>query len=249
MVNINSEKSKWKVNLFAFAQIRFHFERTLRIRRVYCGQGTLSDCLTVGATNRSTLRIFVQVVQNVAHCIGGTLNQSQRGGRGAAAAKGPGQEVGGASHGPGHLSKVNKRVDNWARRWSLRAVSEERGGSRGRGGVQESGPSKGISCERSDLISLLNNGATKWQQISFMAQASSAVTRKQARDGPLHSLDPPFCRSHMNYNKLRWGGTRKLLDALHRNQVIKQYDSKCCSTCSDSLMDEETRKDAGKKGE
>lgn len=97
------------------------------------GQGTLSDCLTVGATNRSTLRIFVQVVQNVAHCIGGTLNQSQRGGRGAAAAKGPGQEVGGASHGPGHLSKVNKRVDNWARRWSLRAVSEERSGSRSRG--------------------------------------------------------------------------------------------------------------------
>lgn len=109
--------------------------------------------------------------------------------QGAAAAEGAGQEVGGASHGPGHLSKVNKRVDNWARRWSLRAVSAERGGSMGRG-VQESGPSKGISCERSDLISLLNNGATKWQQISFMAQASSAVTRQQARDGP--SLPPCY---------------------------------------------------------
>lgn len=162
------------------------------------GQGTLSDCLTVGATNRSTLQIFVQVVQNVAHCIGGTLNQSQRGGRGAAAAKGPGQEVGGASHGPGHLSKVNKRVDNWARRWSLRAVSEAR---RGIGAevkrVQESGPSKGISCERSDLISLLNNGATKWQQISFMAQASSAVTRQQARDGPpLYSRRPFLSFTH-----------------------------------------------------
>lgn len=62
-----------------------------------------------------------------------TKSKPKRRQRRATAAKGPGQEVGGASHGPGHLSKVNKRVDNWARRWSLRAVSEERSGSRSRG--------------------------------------------------------------------------------------------------------------------
>lgn len=64
-----------------------------------------------------------------------TKSKPKRRQRRAAAAKGPGQEVGGASHGPGHLSKVNKRVDNWARRWSLRAVSEERDRGRGKGGA------------------------------------------------------------------------------------------------------------------
>lgn len=99
-------------------------ERTLRIRRV--GRA-LSDCLTVGAVNRSAFRVFVEVVENVAHCIGGTLNQSQwqqveqegsAGGTGGEQVI-AGQEVNGASLGPGHLSKVNKRVDNWTGRGSL----------------------------------------------------------------------------------------------------------------------------------
>lgn len=62
--------------------------------------------------------------------------------------------------------------------------------------VQESGPSKGISCERSDLISLLNNGATKWQQISFMAQARQpSLDSRHAMTPPPSLLHLPRCPS------------------------------------------------------